>query len=267
MITFPKKWFFLSAVLLFIVVPVLFVLAFITEVKTLPESNIGQTEVTLNGRITASGNIPVLGHFRYTKTATASCINMQNETNTPDQTLVNNSGTYLFSHNLTGLQSGTTYYYCAIGTQGGVSQFGNVESFITNTNGGGNNGGPSFGGGFGSGSSNSSVTTTSLQKQFSGIIIKLKAKEIEALENANYACAVPGTSIEIRPKGMKGFQQTSYIIPAATISKTKHAPSVNQQIVGKYSGKTSVTCIFQGEPPLEETVTLNTIKMYGNSAQ
>ncbi|MBS3904982.1 MAG: hypothetical protein KGZ39_06620, partial [Simkania sp.] len=194
---------------------------------------------------------------------TANCINMQNETNTPDQTLTNNSGTYLFSHNLTNLQAGTTYYYCAIGTQDGVSQYGNVVSFITNQNSGLPTGGV---GGFGI-TSGSSSTAVSIQKQFSGVIINTKAKEIMALENANFACTVPGKSIEIKPKGIKGYQPTSYIIPFGTISKTKHAPAVSQQIVGKYGGKTTVTCIYQGFPPVEETVTLDTIKMYGNSAK
>ncbi|HEY4477956.1 MAG TPA: hypothetical protein VJB09_01635 [Candidatus Paceibacterota bacterium] len=264
MITFPKKWFFLSVLLLLMmVVPALLVLAFITGVQTLPATGIGQTEATFNGKITATGNSPVFGHFRYTKTTTASCINMQNEINTADQQLTNNSGTYLFSHSITGLQANTTYYYCAIGTQDNVSQFGNVESFLTNPSGGGPIGPISGGISF---SARSAISISS-QRQFSGVITKLKALEIEALENANFACAVPGTSIEVRPKGKKGYQPTSYIIPSGTISKTKHSPAINQQIVGKYSGKTTVTCVYQGFPPVEETVQLDTIKMYGNSAR
>ncbi len=264
MTTFTKKWFFVSTAMLFLlVVPILFVLAFITEVKTLPETNVGQHEATLNGKITATGNTPVFGHFRYTKTTTASCINMQNATDTTDQTLVGNNGNYSFSQNIAGLEANTTYYYCAIGTQNSISQFGNVVSFLTNPSGGVN---PGTIGGIAVGVSRSSPPI-SFQKQFSGVIIKMKALEIEALENANFACEVPGESIEIRPKGKKGYQPTSYIIPSGTISKTKHAPAVNQQIVGKYSGKTSVTCIYQGFPPVEETVTLDTIKMYGNSAR
>lgn len=261
MTTFSKKWFLLSAVLLFtLVAPVLLVLAFITEVKTLSPTNMGQNEATLNGRITATGSNPVLGHFRYTKVTTASCINMQNETNTPDQVLTSNGQIYPFSHNLTSLVPNTTYYYCALGTNDGVTQFGNVESFLTSSNGGG------LGGGLSVGASTTRPLITS-QKQFSGVITKMKATKIQALENANFACAVPGVSIEVRKKGRKGYQPTSYIIPAGTISKTKHTPAANQEIVGKYSGKTSVTCVYQGFPPVEETVTLDTIKLYGNSAR
>lgn len=104
-------------------------------------------------------------------------------------------------------------------------------------------------------------------KQFAGIILNLKAKEIQALEAANFACTVPGTSIEIITRGKKGYQPTSYIIPSGTISKTKKQPKAGQQIIGKYSGKTTVTCVFQGVPPVEESVQLDTITMFGNSAR
>ncbi|MFN4181285.1 MAG: hypothetical protein ACK4FA_01125 [Candidatus Paceibacteria bacterium] len=259
-----KKIFLIVSVLIAFVIPSLLVIAFVTEVKTLSETNVTKHEATLNGQIKATGNTPVLGRFRYTKTTTASCINMQNEINTPDQVLTNNGGVYLYNQNISGLESNTTYYYCAIGTQDGVSQFGNVVMFTTKADNSNNPGNISPVIELGTSSKPRSIN---LQKQFAGIISSVKAREIQALEAANFACAVPGTSIEIRPKGIKGIQPTSFLIPPGTISKTKNTPRAGQKIVGKYSGKTTVTCIFQGIPPVEETVQLDTITMYGNSAR
>ncbi len=102
--------------------------------------------------------------------------------------------------------------------------------------------------------------------QFAGVILRTKSAKIEALENANFACSVPGTTIQIRSKGVKGYQPTEYIIPTGLISKTKKTVKANQLIMGRYSGKVSITCVYQGVPPVEETVQLDKITLFGNSA-
>lgn len=105
------------------------------------------------------------------------------------------------------------------------------------------------------------AASVSSSKVFGGKIISTKATEIETLESANYSCVVAGETIQINP--IKG--PSSYIIPAGTISKTGYKTRTGQWIIGKYSGKTTITCTFQGEPPATETVTLDTITLYGTS--
>lgn len=109
------------------------------------------------------------------------------------------------------------------------------------------------------------VEAVGISQQFAGIITQTKAQEIQVLENTGYTCTVPGTSIQIRPKAKRGVQPTSYMIPFGTISKTKNALRANQQIIGKYSGKTTITCVHPAGDV--QTVQLDTVTMYGNSAR
>jgi hypothetical protein len=103
----------------------------------------------------------------------------------------------------------------------------------------------------------------SLSKQFAGKITNTKATQIDSLEKANYACTVVGETIEIKPQSSK--YPTSYMIPIGIKSSTKNKISINQKIIGKYKGKTEITCIFRGTPPSTTVVTLDTISLYGNS--
>lgn len=108
------------------------------------------------------------------------------------------------------------------------------------------------------------LITSLFAKDFGGKITdSQKASKIKELENSNYSCAVAGKSIEINPQ--KKTFPTSYYIPPSVTSKTKNQLMNNQQIIGKYSGKTTITCIFNGEPPTTQIVTLDTMKIYGNS--
>ncbi len=110
------------------------------------------------------------------------------------------------------------------------------------------------------------ASAISQYKSFGGRITNSqKATEVEDIENSNYKCAVPGTSITIRAIGKKGIP-TTYLIPANVSSKTKHRMQNNQLILGLYGqNKTSITCIFQGTPPSEQTTNLSPIQMYGTS--
>jgi hypothetical protein len=96
---------------------------------------------------------------------------------------------------------------------------------------------------------------------FGGKIINTKATKIQELESSGYICTVYGSSITIR--SIKG--PTTYVIPATTIAKTRTIPAVGKWIMGKYSGKTMVTCTKAGDPPLTTMVTLDTITLFGTS--
>ncbi|MFA6325435.1 MAG: hypothetical protein WCX46_04385, partial [Candidatus Paceibacterota bacterium] len=101
---------------------------------------------------------------------------------------------------------------------------------------------------------------------FGGRIINgTKAMEIDILEMSGFQCMVFGTSIEIRPIGSPAITPTSYLIPWGTISDTKTTPATGQLIMGIYSGKTTVTCILKGIPPVTRIVILDTVKLFGTS--
>ena len=98
-----------------------------------------------------------------------------------------------------------------------------------------------------------------------GRIIALKALEIAELEATGWICTVPGVSIEILPIGSPSRTPTSYFIPPYTTSKTGTIPRAGQLIMGKYFGRTPITCIYPSKPPLIRVVFLNTITLFGTS--
>ena len=105
----------------------------------------------------------------------------------------------------------------------------------------------------------------STYKSFGGKITDSKASGIKRLENSNYKCAVPGTSIEINP--VNKTDSKSYLIPTNVRSKTNNQVRVNQQLLGLYTMiPTVITCIYQGYPPTTQTVNLKSFKLFGNSA-
>ncbi|KKQ88029.1 MAG: hypothetical protein UT09_C0005G0011 [Parcubacteria group bacterium GW2011_GWF2_38_8] len=101
---------------------------------------------------------------------------------------------------------------------------------------------------------------------FGGRIINTKALEIEALEGVNFECIVVGSTISIIPIGSPAGTPASYFIPTFITSKTRTTPSVGQLILGKYSTKTPITCIFKGIPPVTVVVNLDTITLFGTSS-
>ncbi len=106
------------------------------------------------------------------------------------------------------------------------------------------------------------IVYASSGRVFGGRIINTKALQIQTLE-ATYNCFIPGTTIEI--KSVRG--PTSYMIPWSVKSKTNTTPTSGQQIIGKYSGKTSITCTLKTYPWSETTVSLDTIYLFGTSKQ
>lgn len=100
-------------------------------------------------------------------------------------------------------------------------------------------------------------------KPFGGRILKTTAFQIQTLENMNYGCIVPGSSLAISP-----FKNnpTDYLVPLNISSRTNIPIRSGQWILGLYGQtKSTVTCIFQGEPPATQTVNLNPIKLFGTS--
>ncbi len=100
---------------------------------------------------------------------------------------------------------------------------------------------------------------------FAGRIINTKALEIEALEMFGYECAVPGTTIATISIGSPAGTPLDYFIPSFVTPRTRTTPRTGQLIIGKYSGKTAITCILPGDPPDVQTVSLDTITFFGTS--
>jgi len=111
--------------------------------------------------------------------------------------------------------------------------------------------------------------TYSMQKQFGGRILNTKATEINNLESQGYTCNTPGTSILIRPIGSPAGTPNNFLIPSYVTSKTKTTPTSSQLIMGKYNGKTTITCRKPCPPPPGReciaTVTLDNITLFGTS--
>lgn len=108
------------------------------------------------------------------------------------------------------------------------------------------------------------VSAAGATKPFGGRITNTKATEIQSMENSNYKCTVPGTSITIKP--VTKSSPTTFLIPSSVKSKTNTTARAGQQIKGLYSqSKTTITCIYQGYPPSQSTVQLTPITMYGTS--
>ncbi len=105
----------------------------------------------------------------------------------------------------------------------------------------------------------------SFGRLFGGRITAPKAVEIEALESAGYVCPMYGTSISIMPIGSPAGTPISYFIPSFVTSKTGTTPASHQLIMGRYSGQTTIICILESYPPLEQEVSLETINLFGTS--
>jgi len=120
-----------------------------------------------------------------------------------------------------------------------------------------------YSGGVGGGTSSASSISS---KVFGGKIANTKAEKIDELESSGYSCNYSGTTIEVTPINVKGLTMPySYLIPTGIKNRTGFSLRDGQWIIGKYSGKTIITCILEGDPPLEETVTLDIISIYGTS--
>jgi hypothetical protein len=100
---------------------------------------------------------------------------------------------------------------------------------------------------------------------FGGRIINTKALEIESLEGTGYQCYVPGSSITISPIGSPLGTPTSYFIPSFVTPKNRSLPSIGKLIMGKYIGKTMISCIYPSNPPMFTTVSLDTITLFATS--
>lgn len=97
-----------------------------------------------------------------------------------------------------------------------------------------------------------------------GRIINTKAAIIAEAESFGYQCNVPGTSITIRPIGSAALTPSEYFIPSYVTSKTGTTPAIGQYILGRYSGKTMISC-YLADPPDAMVFSLDTINLFGTS--
>lgn len=99
---------------------------------------------------------------------------------------------------------------------------------------------------------------------FGGKITNTKAYEVEALEDANFNCQVMESSFSITPKG--STSTVSYLKPIGVMSKTNTSVRSNLWVLGKYTPAAGiVNCTYQGYPPIDVTVTLGSISLFGTS--
>jgi len=104
----------------------------------------------------------------------------------------------------------------------------------------------------------------SFSSVFGGKVQADKATRISELEKEGYTCIVPGQTFQLSPLAGKFGMPVAYFISAATISRTKNALNSGQKIIGRYEGKTTITC-ERIEPPDIQKVDLDTIGLWGNS--
>ncbi len=103
-------------------------------------------------------------------------------------------------------------------------------------------------------------------QQFAGKIVAPKALEIQELEDFGYVCSVYGSTIEIKPIGSPAGTPHSYFIPSFIRPKTGNISRIGQLIMGKYFGKTTISCIQTMDGVTDiQTVPLDTIILYGTS--
>lgn len=114
----------------------------------------------------------------------------------------------------------------------------------------------------------SNFFTSIFGKSFGGYVVGLKAPEIKTLENEGYVCAENGTSLSVLPLSSKGnltpAEPVGYFLPKYLTSKTDTMPEEGNLIMGKYSGKTLISCVLE-YPPDTQTVELDTVYLFGIS--
>lgn len=111
---------------------------------------------------------------------------------------------------------------------------------------------------------NAVFAVSSFGRFFGGRIKYEISLQIDVLESTGYVCVMPGTSLTIIPIGSPLLTPIEYFIPSFVISKTGTIPTRDQLILGRYSGKTMITCT-RPKPPDVKTVSLDTINLFGTS--
>lgn len=96
----------------------------IPSVTTLAATNITNNSATLNGSVTYSGSATITARGFVYGTSSGNLSN----------TIQSGSGTGTFGKTITGLSSGTTYYYKTYATYSEGTRYGEVKSFTTTTN-------------------------------------------------------------------------------------------------------------------------------------
>jgi len=106
----------------------------VNSVITVGSSNISESGATISGKIIEDNpNTEVWGRFRYSENSGLSCGSLPNAKVTPKKKRAG-AGDFSFSSVLTGLKDGTTYHYCAVGSDNPDffdSTYGDVKQFTT----------------------------------------------------------------------------------------------------------------------------------------
>jgi len=100
---------------------------------------------------------------------------------------------------------------------------------------------------------------------FGGTVSKTTAQNIKDLEDENYKCIVPGTSMTVKSIS-KTEKDQDFLVPYTTRSSTNNKTEPKQYFLGLYERtKQTVSCIYQGYPPRTTTTQLNRLKLFGTS--
>jgi hypothetical protein len=100
---------------------------------------------------------------------------------------------------------------------------------------------------------------------FGGKIINTKAWEIQGYESVGYVCIVPGQTFTIKPMGSPVGTPMSYFVSLLAQSRTTNSLRTGQWILGRYAGKTSITCTLPYPPYTAQVVSLSRVSVYGTS--
>ncbi len=111
------------------------------------------------------------------------------------------------------------------------------------------------------GSSDSNYSTTGSDNSGGGSSSDSGSGNSDSSDKKDSSSSTEWKTIEIRPVGKSPMK---YFISSGTKSKTGTTPTVNQLIIGKYSGKVTVTCV-RADPPDTQRVELDKITLFGTS--
>ncbi|MDP2275313.1 MAG: hypothetical protein Q8K32_31495 [Archangium sp.] len=104
----------------------------VPSVATAAATSVTSSAATFNGSATPNGS-PATGFFRYSTSSPGTCNNTFGTRlpTTGGTALGGGNGSVVYTEFVTGLLAGTTYYYCALSTNGVGTTAGNLLSFTT----------------------------------------------------------------------------------------------------------------------------------------
>jgi hypothetical protein len=211
-----------------------------TSVSNSAATNVAPTTVTMNGSANPNG-LTTSGFFRYWTSNPGACSTASGGTPTSSTGLGGGTTTVNFSVNVTGLNTGTTYYYCAFANNsGGTTAAGNTATnFTTNSLGGAptatTNGATSVGGTSATvnGSANPNGLSTTV-----GFRWGPSAASCAALPNATPTSTISGTTTQNFSSNLTGLKRsTTYFYCAVASNSGGNASGSVLSFTTKRGGK------------------------------